>query len=85
MSLAHVERFAEMIMHDPALKLRLTKHKDNMDIYTSTAVMEGKSLGLSFTAEEFGAFVLSEHNAATVITSTPYHDHAFHQIPTLDK
>ena len=85
MSLAHVERFAEMILHDPALRVRLTKHKEEKDVYASTAVIEGKSLGLSFTAEEFSAFILAEHNAAAVLPSTIHHDPAFHPISTSDQ
>ena len=64
MSKAHVEKFAEMIINDPALKARLTKHKEDMSVYASTAVQEGKALGLVFTAQEFTTFVMAERTTA---------------------
>jgi len=64
MTTAHVEKFAEMIINDPALKARLTKHKENMSVYASTAVQEGKALGLVFTSQEFTTFVMAERTTA---------------------
>ena len=64
MTSAHVEKFAEMIINDPALKARLTKHKEDMSVYASTAVQEGKALGLVFTAQEFTTFVMAERTTA---------------------
>ena len=60
MTTAHVEKFAELLVKDPALMARLMKHKENMDVYASAAVQEGKALGLIFTADEFSAFVMAE-------------------------
>ena len=64
MTTAHVEKFAEMLLNDPTLKARLTKHKEDMSVYASTAVQEGKTLGLIFTADEFIRFVLDIRIAA---------------------
>ena len=64
MTTAHVEKFAEMIINDPALWARLTKHKENMSVYASTAVQEGKALGLVFTSHEFTTFVMAERTTA---------------------
>ena len=64
MTTSHVEKFAEMIINDPALKARLTKHKENMSVYASTAVQEGNALGLVFTAQEFSNFVMAERSTA---------------------
>ena len=64
MTTAHVEKFAELLLNDPALAARLTKHKENMSVYASTAVQEGKALRLEFTAHEFTTFVMAERTTA---------------------
>ena len=64
MTTAHVEKFAEMLVNDPTLKARLTKHKEDMSVYASTAVQEGKALRLEFTAHEFTTFVMAERTTA---------------------
>ena len=64
MTTAHVEKFAEMMVNDPALNARVMKHKKDMSVYASTAVQEGKALGLVFTAQEFTTFVMAERSTA---------------------
>jgi len=64
MSKAHVEKFAEMLVNDPALWARLTKHKEDMSAYAAIAVQEGKALRLEFTAHEFTTFVMAERTTA---------------------
>ena len=49
---------------DPALNARVTKHKEDMSVYASTAVQEGEVLGLIFTAQEFTIFVMAERSKA---------------------
>ena len=64
MTTVHVEKFAEMMVNDPALNARVIKHKKDMSVYASTAVQEGKALGLVFTAQEFTTFVMAERSTA---------------------
>jgi len=64
MTTAHVEKFAEMMVNDPALNARVIKHKKDMSVYAFTAVQEGKALGLVFTAQEFTTFVMAERGTA---------------------
>ena len=60
MTTAHVQKFAEMILNDPALYSRVNKYHEDMSVYASTAVQEGKALGLVFTAHEFTTFVMEQ-------------------------
>jgi hypothetical protein len=64
MTTAHVEKFAEMISNDPAMMARLTKHREDMSAYAALAELEGKALGLVFTAQEFTTFVMAERTTA---------------------
>ena len=64
MTTAHVEKFAEMMVNDPALNARVIKHKIDMSVFASIAVQEGKALGLVFTAQEFTTFVMAELSTA---------------------
>jgi hypothetical protein len=53
-----------MISNDPAMMARLTKHREDMSVFASIAVQEGKALGLVFTAQEFTTFVMAERSTA---------------------
>ena len=64
MTTAHVEKFAEMMVNDPALNARVIKHKKDMSVFASIAVQEGNALGLVFTAQEFTTFVMAERSTA---------------------
>ncbi len=64
MTTAHVEKFAEMMVNDPALIARVTKHKEDISVYASAAVQEGKALELIFTTQEFTIFVMAERSKA---------------------
>ena len=64
MTTAHVEKFAEMMVNDPALNARVIKHKKDMSVFASIAVQEGNALGLFFTAQEFTTFVMAERSTA---------------------
>ena len=64
MTTAHVEKFAEMMVNDPALNARVIKHKIDMSVFASIAVQEGNALGLFFTAQEFTTFVMAERSTA---------------------
>ena len=64
MTTSHVEKFAEMMVNDPALNARVIKHKIDMSVFASIAVQEGKALGLVFTAQEFTTFVMAERSTA---------------------
>ena len=69
MTIAHVEKFAELVAKDPALLAKLGLDKVNADAaeasasaaaFIINAVKEAKALGLEFTEEEARAFMMDE-------------------------
>ncbi len=72
MTIAHVEKFAELVAKDPALLAKLGMDKVNADAadssqraaFIANAVKEGKALGLEFTEEEATEFMVAGEKAA---------------------
>ena len=73
MTTAHVEKFAEIVLKDPALLAKLGLDKANADAaaasasmsaFITNAVKEAKAHGLEFTEEEMHAFMAAEAKAA---------------------
>jgi hypothetical protein len=73
MTMAHVEKFAELVAKDPALFAKLGLDKANADpaaaaasaaAFIANAVKEAKAHGLEFTEEEIHAFMAAEAKAA---------------------
>jgi len=73
MTVAHVEKFAELVGKDPALLAKLGLDKVNADAaaasasaaaFIASAVKEAKAHGLEFTEEEAKAYVAAEAKAA---------------------
>jgi len=75
MTIAHVEKFAELVGKDPALLAKLGLDKANADAaaasasmaaFVTNAVKEAKAHGLEFTAQEAHAFMAAEAKAAEI-------------------
>ena len=73
MTIAHVEKFAELVAKDPALLAKLGLDKVNADAaaaaasaaaFITNAVKEAKALGLEFTESEAKDFMTAEAKAA---------------------
>jgi hypothetical protein len=73
MTVAHVEKFAELVGKDPALLAKLGLDKVNADAaaafasaaaFIANAVKEAKAHGLEFTEEEAKAYLAAEAKAA---------------------
>ena len=74
MTIAHVEKFAELVAKDPALLVQLGLEKANADAaaasasmaaFVTNAVIFAKRLGLEFTEEEAKAFMVRAVAAAS--------------------
>ena len=72
MTTAHVEKFAELVVKDPALLAKLGLDKVNADAaaasasaaaFITNAVNEAKAHGLEFTEDEARAFMAAEAKA----------------------